>query len=294
MRAPMNSDEQPLAHPDLSGQAARSHRKNGGAPPVARAAAMFFLAVVASASAEMVTVPAGEYRALLREAGEPAGVAVAAFELDERPVTNAEFLEFVAANPKWQRSRVSRLFADTGYLAHWAGDLDLGERAPADSPVVRVSWFAARAYATWKGKRLPTTAEWERAAAVGFTTENGATEPAYRAFVLGWFSRPTPEPLPAAGLGRANVYGVRDLAGLVWEWVSDFNTALVSGESRGDTGPDGNLFCGAGAVSARDLENYPAFMRAGFRSSLRGNYVVPNLGFRCARDGKPERRIVTY
>jgi len=210
-------------------------------------------------------------------------VAVAAFEIDERPVTNGEFLEFVRENPKWRRSRVSSLFADTGYLAHWADDLDLGERAPAEAPVVRVSWFAARAYAAWKGKRLPTTAEWERVAAVGFTTENGATEREYRAFVLGWFSKPTPEPLPAAGVARANLLGVRDMAGLVWEWVSDFNTALVSGESRGNTDQDRNLFCGAGAVSARDLENYPAFMRAGFRSSLRANYVVPNLGFRCAR-----------
>lgn len=242
---------------------------------------MVFVAV--GSAAEMVRVPAGEYRPLLKQAGEPGIVAVAAFEIDERPVTNGEFLEFVRENPKWARSRVSSLFADTGYLAHWASDLELGERAPAEAPVVRVSWFAARAYAAWKGKRLPTTAEWERVAAVGFTTENGATEREYRAFVLGWFSKPTPEPLPAAGVARANLLGVRDMAGLVWEWVSDFNTALVSGESRGDTDQDRNLFCGAGAVSARDLENYPAFMRAGFRSSLRANYVVPNLGFRCAR-----------
>lgn len=236
-----------------------------------------------AAPVQMVLIPAGSYTPLLRGKDDPVAVPVAAFRLDARPVTNAEFLAFVTAQPKWRRSRVSPLFADTGYLADWAGDLELGPNAPAASPVVRVSWFAARAYAAWVGKRLPTTAEWERAASAGFTTDNGATEPAYRAFVLDWFSRPTPWPLPAAGLGRPNLYGVRDLAGLVWEWVSDFNTALVTGESRADTGLDRNLFCGAGAVSARDLENYPAFMRVGFRSSLRANYIVPNLGFRCAR-----------
>lgn len=235
----------------------------------------------------MVPIPAGDYEPLLREKTDPARIAVPGFELDERPVTNAEFLEFVRLHPKWQRSRVSPLFADTGYLAHWTDDLELGPRAPAESPVVRVSWFAARAYASWRGKRLPTTAEWERAAAVGFTTERGAAEPAYRAFTLQWFSRPTPDPLPPAGLGRPNLHGVRDLSGLVWEWVSDFNTALVTGESRGDAGLERTLFCGAGAISARDLENYPAFMRAGFRSSLRANYVVPNLGFRCARSTQP-------
>ena len=252
-------------------------------------AALAFIAGVAMVRAaepapvDMVLIPAGSYTPLLRGKDEPERVPVAAFRLDVRPVTNAEFLAFVCANPKWQRSRVSPLFADPGYLGDWAGDLEPGPRAPAASPVVRVSWFAARAYAAWAGKRLPTTAEWERAAFAGFTTDNGADDPAWRAAVLAWFTVPTPSPLPAAGMGRPNFFGVRDLHGLVWEWVSDFNTALVTGESRADTGLERDLFCGAGSVGARDLTNYPAFMRAGFRSSLRANYAVPNLGFRCAQ-----------
>lgn len=231
----------------------------------------------------MVPIPAGTYAPLLRDRNDPPTMAVAAFHLDVRPVTNAEFLAFVTANPRWRRSHVSPLFADAGYLGDWAGDLDPGPGAPAAAPVVRVSWFAARAYAAWRGRRLPTTAEWERVAAAGYTTDDGATEPAYRDAMLAWFSRPTPSPLPAAGATRPNRLGVRDLAVLVWEWTSDFNAALVTGESRSDTGLDRNLFCGAGAAGARDLTNYPAFMRAGFRSSLRASYVVPNLGFRCAR-----------
>ena len=231
----------------------------------------------------MVTIPAGSFAPLLRGKDEPERVAVASFRLDARPVTNAEFLAFVQANPKWQRARVSPLFADVGYLAHWAGDLELGPQAPAAAPVVRVSWFAARAYAKWAGKRLPTTAEWERAASAGFATVDGATEPGFSAMVLGWFARPAPAVLPPAGSGRANFFGAHDLLDGVWEWVDDFNTAMVTGESRGDTGLERTLFCGAGAASARDLTNYPAFMRAGLRSSLRASYVVPNLGFRCAQ-----------
>jgi len=198
-------------------------------------------------------------------------------------VTNGEFLAFVRAMPKWRKSRVSPLFADVGYLGDWTGDLELGTRAPADSPVVRVSWFAARAYATWARKRLPTTAEWERAASTGFSRERGADEAEYRNAALGWFATSTPEVFPAASAGRPNFYGARNLLTLVWEWVDDFNTALVTGESRADTGLERTLFCGAGAADARDLTNYPAFMRAGFRSSLRASYVVPNLGFRCAK-----------
>jgi len=220
---------------------------------------------------------------VLRGRDEPAAVGVAPFRLDVRPVTNAEFLEFVRAHPKWRRSQVSPLFADPGYLADWAGDLDLGTRAPADAPVVRVSWFAARAFAVAHGKRLPTTAEWERAAAIGFTTRDGATEPGFRAAALAWYAVPAPPVLPAAGSGRPNLIGVRDLLSLVWEWVDDFNTTMTTGESRADTGLERTLFCGAGAAGASDLTNYPAFMRAGMRSSLRASYVVPNLGFRCAQ-----------
>ena len=53
---------------------------------------------------------------------------------------------------------------------------------------------------------------------------------------------------------------------------------MTTGESRADTGLERNLFCGAGALGARDLTDYPAFMRAGLRSSLRANYAVPNVG----------------
>lgn len=237
-----------------------------------------------ASAAEMVVIPAGEYEPLLRGKDDVARVQVASFQLDERPVTNAEFLAFVRAKPQWRRSHISPLFADEGYLADWAGDLDLGARVSADAPVVRVSWFAARAYAAWAGKRLPTTAEWEHAASAGFEALRAVDDPSVRRVALDWFARATPERLPAAGAGRANRFGARDMLTLVWEWVDDFNTALVTGESRADTGLERTLFCGAGAVEARDLANYPAFMRAGFRSSLRANYVVPNLGFRCARD----------
>ena len=226
------------------------------------------------AVASMAAIPAGEYKPVIRDSGDPAKVAVQPFLLDVRPVTNAEFLEFVRAQPKWRRSAVSPLFADVGYLGDWAGDLEPGPKAPPNAPVVRVSWFAARAYAAWAGKRLPTTAEWERAAA----------GPELKRAALEWFARPTPEIFPDAGSGPANALGVRDLGTLVWEWVEDFNTAMVTGESRADTGLDRTLFCGPGAAGAQDLENYPAFMRAGMRSSLRASYTVANLGFRCARN----------
>jgi sulfatase modifying factor 1 len=82
----------------------------------------------------------------------------------------------------------------------------------------------------------------------------------------------------------AELFGFFDLHGLVWEWTSDFNSAIVTGDARGDTGLDRQLFCGAGSAGAKDTGNFPAFMRYGFRSSLKAPYTVHNLGFRCAKD----------
>ncbi len=253
-------------------------------------AAALFLAAVAAAPAAppagMVLIPAGDYVPLLRDQADPVRVPVAAFYLDERPVTNGEFLAFVRANPRWRRSQVPPVFAEEHYLARWTGDLEAGSQAPADAPVVEVSWFAARAYARWAGRRLPTIAEWERAAAAGFHGEAGRLETGFNAAVLGWYATPQPAVLPAAGSGRPNWFGARDLLDLVWEWVDDFNSALVNGDSRGAGGA--GFFCGGGAANNRDPSDYPAFMRTGYRSSLKARYTVANLGFRCAKDFAPQ------
>ncbi len=238
----------------------------------------------AIANEGLLSIPAGRYAPNIRAVTDPVEVAVGSFLLDELPVTNAQFLAFVTAQPKWRRSEVSRLFADSTYLSHWAGDLALGPSAPGGAPIVRVSWFTARAYARWAGKRLPTTAEWEMAAAAGYTTADGKSEPDFNRDLYAWLARPVPEVLPPVSTARATLHGVRGLHGLVWEWVDDFNTAMVTGESRGDTGLERDLFCGSGAAGAKDPGDYAAFMRLALRSSLRANNTTTSLGFRCAKN----------
>jgi sulfatase modifying factor 1 len=231
---------------------------------------------------EMALIPAGIYRPVFRSATEAKEVPVGAFYLDRLPVTTGEFLEFVRANPTWQRSRVKPIFADSSYLKNWASDLEPG--IPLNTPVTDVSWFAARALAQSKGKRLPTLSEWEYAAGASATRPDGDNDPAFRQEVLRWYTT-SGRILGPVGAGRPNFWGVQDLHGLTWEWVLDFNTAMVTGDSRADAGGlERGLFCGAGAQAARDVADYPAFMRLGFRSSLSANYCVHNLGFRCAKD----------
>ncbi|MBS0631403.1 MAG: formylglycine-generating enzyme family protein [Verrucomicrobia bacterium] len=243
--------------------------------------------VLAEDTAALRLIPAGTYEPLLRSSQDPARIPVAAFLLDERPVTNADFLAFVTANPKWRRSLVSRLFADTSYLQHWSADLEPGPAAPLRAPVVQVSWFAARAYARWAGKRLPTTAEWELAAAAGYDRPDGRNDAALKRDLYAWLARPVPAVFADATSLRPDFHGIRGLHGLVWEWVDDFNTAMVTGESRADTTLDRNLFCGAGSAGASDTTDYAAFMRAALRASLKADNTTTSLGFRCARDTAP-------
>ena len=237
-----------------------------------------------SVPAGMVVVPSGTYVPLFRASSEPAQVSVRSFLMDILPVTNEDYLQFVTANPKWRRSAVKRLFADENYLKNWAGDLDFGKQAASNAPVTWVSWFAAKAYCSWMHKRLPTTAEWEYAAAASPTRPDGDKDPVFVNQLRMWASTPAPEQLPAVGQSLPNFYGIQDLHELGWEWVADFSTAMVTGDARGDTGLERQLFCGSGAQGAKDTANFPAFMRYGFRSSLKADYTVHNLSFRCAKD----------
>jgi formylglycine-generating enzyme len=230
-------------------------------------------------------IPAGDYRPISRASTDPEVVPVAAFHLAIAPVTNREFLAFVTAHPHWRRSRVSPLFADQTYLRHWAGDLELGPLAPPDAPVVNVSWFAARAYARSHGLRLPTLAEWEVAASAGYTRARGRDEPEFLRALYAWLGEPAPDIHPAVTTLRPDFNGVRGLHGLVWEWVDDFDTAMVTGESRADSDRDQNLFCGGAAAASTDTADYAAFMRQALRSSLKARQSTHSLGFRCA--GKP-------
>jgi formylglycine-generating enzyme required for sulfatase activity len=174
---------------------------------------------------------------------------------------------------------VKGLFADELYLAHWAGPESLGTARPA-GPVVRVSWFAARAYCAAQGGRLPLEREWELAAAASETSRDASRDPAFNARVLAWYTQLAPDVLPDVG-GAPNAWGVRDMHGLVWEWIDDFSAALVASDSRT---PDQKVFCGGAGATSRDASAYATFMRIALRSSLEARSTTSVLGFRCAYD----------
>ena len=173
--------------------------------------------------AGMALIPAGEFQMGSNDAEsdndeQPVHtVYVDAFYMDETEVTNAQFKEFLIENPRWQKGRIDSRFASTSYLYFWSGNNY--PSGMGNHPVDSVSWYAAMAYADWAGKRLPTEAEWERAARgglVGNKYPHGNTLTA-RDANYGKNVKDT----TAVGRYPVNAYGLYDMAGNVWEWCLD-------------------------------------------------------------------------
>ena len=199
---------------------------------------------------EMIPIPAGEF---VLGSNEPGAlprrrIDLPAFLMDKYEVTNAQYQRFVE---------------ETGHQAPW-GALP---GAQADYPVTGVSWKDADAYCHWAKKRLPTEAEWEKAA----RGSDGQRYP------WGDEWRDDLANTDEAGIGGpqavgshpdgASPYGVQDMAGNVWEWVDDwFGASQETNVMRG------------GAWNA--ISRWAQTMA---RNSARPTNTQDNLGFRCAQ-----------
>ena len=172
------------------------------------------------ATTEMVYVPAGEFQMgsnEIMDATPRHTVYLDAFYIDPYEVTNAQFKAFVDANPEWSKDNIPSEYHNGNYLRLWNGnDYPKGK---ANHPVVYVSWYAAMAYAKWVGKRLPTEAEWERAARGGIAHKRyvwGNSRNPGRAN-YGYYGRHT----RPVGSYLPNGFGLHDMGGNVWELCLD-------------------------------------------------------------------------
>jgi formylglycine-generating enzyme required for sulfatase activity len=232
-----------------------------------------------------VAIPGGSFESVLPPAPGTKVVQLENFRLDRLPVTNAQFATFLRSHPQWRRDKVARIFADDQYLSHWQS-ASAPRSEDLQRPVVHVSWFAATAYCESQGARLPTWYEWEYVAAASNTERDGRNDPAWRQQILNWYSRSGRDALPLVGSTAPNAYGIRDLHGVIWEWVEDAGGMLVSSDNREQGDPNLMRFCGEGALTMEQKENYATLMRIAMLSSMKARYTGAGMGFRCASGGR--------
>ena len=245
--------------------------------------------------AEMVLSPAGEFQMGSNDGydDEKPGhtVHVDAFYMDKYEVTNAQYKRFVDANPQWRKDRIEDRFHHGDYLKHWNGnDYPAGK---ADHPVVYVSWYAAMAYAEWTGKRLPTEAEWEKAARGGLAEKKYPWGDTIDASKVNYYSSRDGSSSRVVGSYAPNGYGLYDMAGNVREWCLDrYDPNFYEGSPERNPIPGGSIqFITDNYKSTRA----PYVVRGGsWRTNENGvrcarrDYYTPaatsdTIGFRCVR-----------
>lgn len=280
--------------------------------------------MVGKDGAEMVLVPAGEFvmgttleeierlsqdwpkmqRELFEREYPQHRLVLEAFYIDRYEVTNARFRQFVQATgyrtpaerEGWGWVHSGRAW-EKSKGAHWQAPYGPGSATAdfAQHPVVQVTWADAKAYCAWAGKRLPTEAEWEKAA----RGTDGRSYPWGNQLVetranfcdqrcnLAWKdetmddgSRHT-SPVGSYEAGKSP-YGAYDMAGNVWEWVADWFEATYyrSGVTRNLQGPStGHL----AVIRGGSWFNNLVLVRTSHRNMENPLYRFSNTGLRCAK-----------
>lgn len=190
------------------------------------------------------------------------------FYIDRFEVTNTEYKTFIDAT----QSRPPVYFMGRG--------IPTGREA---YPVTDINWYEARRYCQWRGKRLPTEAEWEKA----------ARGPDGREFP--WGNTYDKKKLNAGDTGIGDIapvgsfpegkspYGAMDMAGNVWEWTSDWYQPYPGSTHKAELFGEKNKVFRGGGWGGVGHYSLPLFYRAAYRSSIPPEEGYADLGFRCAK-----------
>ena len=210
-------------------------------------------------------------------------ITLKSYWIDIYETTNAQYLKFVKATG--HRPALDDTCTTDSCRE---GNLWKGESFSSlirNQPVTQVNWYDAVAYCEWKGKRLPTEAEWEKAARgpSGHIYPWGNGSPKGRAtYNKKWKGIGTMTTIGSYPRG-VSIYGLHDMAGNVWEWVNDWysRTYYRKSKQKNPEGPKNGKFK---VLRGGSWVNFPDSLRSTFRRWSQPGVRFNDTGFRCAKD----------
>ena len=243
--------------------------------------------------APMVLIPAGPFPMGVPPGDRDGGrdeyprheVTLDSFYIDKFEVTNGRYIEFV-------RATSHRIPQHPKDVSRNLWQKSLMPESVTDRPVVNVDWYDAQTYCQWAGKRLPTEAEWEKAARGGdnrrFPWGNVEPTAKHLNYNQRWIGEKTLMPVGSYELGKSP-YGIYDMAGNVWEWVHDwyddhyYEKSPAKNPPGPETGSDKVLRSSGWQVETPLVRIF---------TRVKSDPLIRNesTGFRCAMDAKDAAR----
>jgi formylglycine-generating enzyme required for sulfatase activity len=236
-----------------------------------------------AAPPRMALIPAGHFWM-----GSPEGVGSA----DERPRHQVYLSAYYLDRHHVTAEEYAACVRSGGCPAPGTGSrCNHGVVARAKDPANCVSWEQARDYCAAQGKRLPTEAEWEKAARGGASTKWSFGDNAAELGAYAWFSGNSGGSTRPVGLKRPNQYGLYDMAGNVWDWVWDGYDAHYYKKSP-EQDPAGAPATPVRVLRGGSRANSALSSRAAIRYWAEAQHASDSVGFRCARpaEGRADAR----
>jgi len=228
------------------------------------------------APSEMAYIPAGAF--MMGEAGTEGlprrEVRLDAYYLDKHELSVEEYRRCAAAGA----CAAPVIGADCNYA----------RPDSADFPVNCVSWHDAAGYCRWAGKRLPTEAEFEKAARAGSKGKFSFGNNEEQLFQYGWFDRNSDDMTHPAASRSPNAWGIFDMHGNVWEWTQDWYVYSYRGlPSQNPAGAASGKYKVLRGGSAIDIAET---CRSANRFRLEPDRSNTMTGFRCAQSAPPDAK----
>lgn len=232
---------------------------------------------------EMVSIPSGEYKRGSnhgsRDESPRHKIFVNDFAIDIHPVTNEQFLrylEYIGGEKDQHNHDIIRIRETR--IKKVSGKLTV-ESGYAKHPVIGVTWYGAVAYAKWIGKRLPTEAEWEIAAAGGMEGAIYPTGEEIEKSQANFFSSDT----TAVKSYAPNEFGLYDMAGNVYEWCQDwYDYTYYEHSAQEPDNPQGPMQGVYRVLRGGCWKSLKDDLRCAHRHRNNPGTVNRTYGFRCA------------